>query len=154
MKTDLRGKVAFVTGGGSGIGQAISRVLAANGASVVVADIDGVRGRAAAEELPDAVGATMDVRDAGQIEAAVADTLQRFGSLDILVNNAGVAPQANRVDIDTLPIEEWHRVISIDLDGLFLVSRAVAPTMIARGSGRINGHILVADGGWTAGYMM
>ena len=66
----------------------------------------------------------MDIREAAAIDAAVAATLAAFGRLDILVNNAGVNTFRDRVDIDAFPVEEWHRVVGIDLDGLFLVSKA------------------------------
>jgi len=137
MKTDLAGKVALITGGASGIGYATAQAMAANGASVAIADIDGERAREAAATLPSGLGAAMDVRDPNQIDAAIAGTLERFGSLDILVNNAGIAAQGNRVTIDSFPAEDWSRIVSVDLDGVFLVSRAAAKVMVSRGSGRI-----------------
>ncbi|MDQ3558786.1 MAG: SDR family oxidoreductase, partial [Pseudomonadota bacterium] len=111
--------------------------LAANGAAMVVADIDGPGAAATAAELPRAIAVEMDVRDAGAVERAVNATIEHFGRLDILINNAGVNTFKNRVDIDAFPEDEWHRIVSVDLDGLYLVSRAAAQPMIRQGSGRI-----------------
>jgi NAD(P)-dependent dehydrogenase (short-subunit alcohol dehydrogenase family) len=137
MDVDLQGRVAFVTGAAGAIGGATARRLAACGAAVVVADVDGEGAERVAAELPRAIGVAVDIRDEAAVEAAVAATLGAFGRLDILVNNAGVNTFKDRVDIDAFPVEEWHRVVSIDLDGLFLVSRAAAGPMVAQGGGRI-----------------
>ena len=137
MKVDIGGKVAFVTGAAGAIGGAIARAYAAQGAHVVIADIDAAGARAMAETLPSALGLGMDVRDEAGIAAAVAATLARFGRLDILVNNAGVNTMAHRVPIDAFPTAEWDRIVDIDLKGLFLVSRAASAPMLAAGSGRI-----------------
>lgn len=137
MHVDLTGRVAFVTGGAGGIGTALCRAFAANGAGVVVADIDGARATALAATLPDAIGVAMDVREADQVEAAVQATLGRWKRLDVLVNNAGINTFAHRVHIDRFPPEEWHRIVSVDLDGLFQVSRIALRPMLARGDGRV-----------------
>ncbi len=137
MNVDLAGRVAFVTGAAHGIGAAIARGLARNGAGVVVADIDAAGASAMAATLPDAIGVAMDVRASAQVEAAVAATLARWGRLDILVNNAGVNTFAHRVHIDTFPPDEWHRIIGVDLDGLYLVSHIALKPMLARGEGRV-----------------
>ncbi|MBA3519681.1 MAG: SDR family oxidoreductase [Rhizobiales bacterium] len=137
MQADLSEQVAFVTGAAGGIGRATAQRLAANGAAIVVADIDGPGAAATAAELPRAIAVEMDVRDAGAVERAVNATIEHFGRLDILINNAGVNTFKNRVDIDAFPEDEWHRIVSVDLDGLYLVSRAAAQPMIRQGSGRI-----------------
>jgi NAD(P)-dependent dehydrogenase (short-subunit alcohol dehydrogenase family) len=137
VQVELAGQVALVTGAAGAIGGAIARAFAANGARVVIADIDGDGARAAAAALPDAIGLRMDVRDAAQIDDAIATTLTRYGRLDIVVNNAGVNTQAHRVHLDAFPTEEWDRIVDIDLKGLFLVSRAASRPMLARGRGRI-----------------
>jgi NAD(P)-dependent dehydrogenase (short-subunit alcohol dehydrogenase family) len=137
MKTDLSGKVALVTGAASGIGRAIARLLAKNGAAIVVADVDGQGARAVASELPRAIAAEMDIRSEAAIRRGVDAALAAFGRIDILVNNAGVNTLAHRVDIDAFPVEEWHRIVGTDLDGTYLVSRAVAQPMIQQGAGRI-----------------
>ena len=137
MKADLSGKTALVTGAAGGIGRAISRLLADNGAAIVVADIDGAGALEAAADLPRAIAVEMDIRDEGAIDRGVAACIDAFGAIDILVNNAGVNTLAHRVEIDQFPFDEWRRIVGIDLDGTYLVSRAVAPGMIRQGAGRI-----------------
>jgi NAD(P)-dependent dehydrogenase (short-subunit alcohol dehydrogenase family) len=137
MKIDFSNRVVFVTGAARGIGAAIAERFAENGASVAIADIDAEGARAMAASLPDAIGLAMDVRETDQIEAAIEATLARWGRLDILVNNAGVNTLAHRVHIDQFPPEEWRRIVGIDLDGLFLVSRIALRPMLARGQGRV-----------------
>ena len=135
MRSDLTGKVAFVTGAAGGIGRGIVSRLAANGASIIVADINEEGAREVAASLPDALAVTVDIRDPDSIDRAVSRTIERYGRLDILVNNAGVNTQAHRVDIDTFPIEEWHRIVGIDLDGLFFMTRRALEPMLAAGRG-------------------
>lgn len=137
MNVDLSGKVAFVTGAARGIGAAIARSFAANGAGVAIADIDFDGAREVAASLPDAIALAMDVRETPQIEAAVQAVIARWGRIDILVNNAGVNTLAHRVHIDQFPIEEWRRIVSVDLEGLFLVSQTVLRPMLAGAGGRV-----------------
>ena len=137
MDVDLKGRVAFVTGGAGAIGKATVRRLADSGAAVVVADINSDGARTVAAELPQAIGVAVDIRDEAAVTAAVQETLKAFGRLDILVNNAGVNTFKDRVDIDAFPAEEWHRIVGIDLDGLYLMSRAAVQPMIRQGGGRI-----------------
>ena len=137
MKTDLSRASAIVTGGARGIGAAIAQALAANGARVAVADIDAAAAAGQAARLPGAIACAMDVRDAAQTQLAVTQVLAAFGRIDILVNNAGVNTLAHRVDIDAFPLAEWHRIVAVDLDGVFMVSRAVIPQMRAQGGGSI-----------------
>ncbi len=137
MKVDLAGKVAFVTGAAGAIGGAIARAFAAQGARVVVADVDEPGARAMAESLPDALALCMDVQDEAAIDAAIAATLAWYGRLDILVNNAGVNTHAHRVPIDAFPTAEWERIVGIDLQGMFLVSRAGVRPMLVAGAGRV-----------------
>jgi len=137
VKVDLTGQVALVTGAAGGIGTAVTAALHANGCRVVHADIDldGARRRAA--EQPGDVAVRMDVTDEAEVEAAVAETLDRCGRLDILVNNAGVNTMAHRVTIEQFPTAEWERILRVDLTGLYFVSRAGVKPMLAQGSGRI-----------------
>jgi len=135
MRCDLSGKVAFVTGAAGGIGRAIVERLAANGAAIVVADINREGAAAIAAGLPDAIAVEVDIRDEAAVAAAVERTVQAYGRLDILVNNAGVNTLAHRVGVDQFPVEEWHRIVGVDLDGLFLMSRAALQPMIAGGRG-------------------
>jgi 3-oxoacyl-[acyl-carrier protein] reductase len=137
MRCDLAGQVALVTGGAGAIGSAIAVRLAANGAAVVVADIDLAGAEALAGRLPQGLAVEVDIRAAEAAEAAVAAAVARFGRLDILINNAGVNTLAHRVTVENFPPAEWERITGIDLDGLFVMSRAAVPAIEAGGGGRI-----------------
>ncbi|MBL8580601.1 MAG: SDR family oxidoreductase [Rhizobiaceae bacterium] len=137
MRVDLTGQVVFLTGAAGGIGSATARRLAACGARVVAADINLAGADQVAVGLPDAMSVALDVRSSEQARRAVDAVLERYGRIDVLINNAGVNTFKDRVDIDAFPEAEWDRVVGIDLDGLFVVSRAVVPAMVARGSGRV-----------------
>src|SRR5256714_1138887 len=118
---DFKGRAAIVTGGMQGIGAAIVTRLEASGAQVRVWDLNGSPG--------------VDVADASSIKKATGDALEELGKIDVLVNNAGVAGQ-NVPTVD-YPIEEWERVLRINLTSQFLCCRAVAPHMVAARYGRI-----------------
>jgi len=137
MKVDLAGKVALVTGAARGIGKAIADLFAANGASVFYADVDLVTATASAAQAPGCKAVAMDVTDAAQVEAVIAEVVRDLGRLDILVNNAGVNTLAHRVTIDEFPRDEWDRILAVDLTGVYLVSKAAARVMIPQRSGRI-----------------
>jgi NAD(P)-dependent dehydrogenase (short-subunit alcohol dehydrogenase family) len=126
-----------VTGAARGIGQAIADLFAANGAHVVYADVDIATARTSAAAAPAGEAVALDVRDGAQVESVVADVAGRHGRLDVVVNNAGVNTLAHRVTIDQFPQEEWERILDVDLNGVFLVSRAAARVMRRQGSGRI-----------------
>ncbi len=126
MKVNLDDNVALVTGAARGIGEAIANTLAANGARVVRTD------REAGGEV-----VALDVTDAGQVERVITDTVRRLGRLDSLVNNAGVNTMAHRVNIDQFPLEEWERILKVDLTGVFNVTHAGAAPMIKQNGGRI-----------------
>ncbi len=125
---------ALVTGGAQGIGRAIVDKFAAEGAAVAVADInrEGAEGAAAAQ--PNAIGLGVDVSDPAAVERMVADTVKRFGRLDILVNNAAIVPFTAWDDVD---FAEWRRIMAVNLDGVFLTSRAASDEMRKAGYGRI-----------------
>ena len=133
---DFAGRSAVVTGGAQGIGLAIAKRMLASGAMVRIWDRDDrLLARALAALGRNASGDALDVTDAAAIERAAQSTLEAFGKIDVLVNNAGIAgPTAPVVDY---PIQEWKRVIEIDLNGPFLCSRAVVPKMVTAGYGRI-----------------
>lgn len=135
MQCDLSGRVAFVTGAAGTIGRDIARRLAENGARVALADVNLAGAEALAADLPGAIAVGVDISSPEGTEAAVAATVDRLGGLDILVNNAGVNTIAHRVNIDSFPLEEWHRIVAIDLDGLFLMSRAALGPMLVGGRG-------------------
>ncbi len=137
MKCDLTNKVSLVTGAARGIGQAIADRLAANGSRVVYTDLDLAATEAAAARSASAVGWCMDVTRADEVEAVIGKIVAEFGRLDILVNNAGVNTFAHRVTIDQFPREEWDRLLSVDLTGLYEVSRFTARVMKKQKAGRI-----------------
>jgi NAD(P)-dependent dehydrogenase (short-subunit alcohol dehydrogenase family) len=137
MDIDLKDRVAFVTGAAGAIGTATVNRLAACGAAVVVADVNEAGAKALAATLPRALALTLDIRDEAATERAVEETLKEFGRLDILINNAGVNTFKHRVDIDAFPSDEWRRIVGVDLDGLYLMSKAAAKPMIAQNYGRI-----------------
>jgi 3alpha(or 20beta)-hydroxysteroid dehydrogenase len=131
----VEGRTAVVTGGGKGMGAATVRLLAAEGANVVAADIDIDSAQELAEELgPQVHAATLDVRSPGSWAELIDDTERRFGAVGILVNNAGIA--------DPAPLEEWdlarlQRMLDVNLVGVFNGIQAVAPRMRAARRGSI-----------------
>jgi 3-oxoacyl-[acyl-carrier protein] reductase len=130
-------KVAIVTGAGNGIGLAIARALVAEGARVVIADINAAAGERAAAELGDAALAVpTDVADEAQIVRMVEAAIARFGRVDILVNNAGVVAHKLLIEMDR---QTWDRQIDVQLTGPFLASKHVARHMIDHG---IHGRIV------------
>jgi NAD(P)-dependent dehydrogenase (short-subunit alcohol dehydrogenase family) len=138
MKVDLEGKVALVTGAGRGIGEAIARLLAANGAQVVYADMDIATATASAAKSPRAIPLLMDVTKRDQVESGIAWIEKECGRLDILVNNAGInSGKEFRVNIDKFSPDQWDKILNVDLTGLFLVSRSAAQVMVRQKSGRI-----------------
>ena len=137
MRCDLSGKVVLVTGGAGAIGSAIARRLADNGAALGIADINAEGAASLAATLPVAIDCAVDIREAALVDAAVGKVLDRFGRLDILVNNAGVNTLAHRVNLDAFPAEEWDRITGIDLDGLYVMTKAALKPMLANGGGRI-----------------
>jgi|ERR1700722_283194 NAD(P)-dependent dehydrogenase (short-subunit alcohol dehydrogenase family) len=139
MKVDLSGRVALITGGAAGIGQAISLAMAANGATIVVVDLQGSSDDTIQEILKLGQPCAFfpaDVSKVDEVNQVVAAAEKEFGRIDILVNNAGTnTPGPLRRNIYEYDTAEWHRILSIDLDGLYYFSRAVTPGMVARKSG-------------------
>jgi 3-oxoacyl-[acyl-carrier protein] reductase len=139
MRVDLNGRVAVVTGGAHGIGRAIVDDLAANGARVAIIDLDLPAAEQAAREVNAAGGACAayegDVSDRARMEEMAGGIAERFGRLDILINNAGINTQGGRVPIHQYSDEDWHRIVRVDLTGVFVTSRAMIPAMLAQGSG-------------------
>jgi NAD(P)-dependent dehydrogenase (short-subunit alcohol dehydrogenase family) len=122
----LDGKVAIVTGGAQGIGAAIAGGLAADGATVVVADL----------EPPDD-GIRADVSSEEDVARMVAETLERHGRIDVLVNNAGLYASLEMRPFTEIPLAEWNRVLEVNVASMFLTCRAIVPVMRERGGGRI-----------------
>src|SRR3954452_4765836 len=131
----LAGKVAVVTGGGSGIGEAVVRRFAADGAAVVVMDANGDRAAAVAGDVPRGVSIAGDISDPAASESAVALAVSEFGGLHIGANVAGVSGPI--VPIQEYSVEDWRTVLSVNLDGVFFSLRAQLAHMLANGGGSI-----------------
>jgi NAD(P)-dependent dehydrogenase (short-subunit alcohol dehydrogenase family) len=134
----LAGKVAIVTGGGSGIGRATAERFAQEGAKIMVADYNAEMGQETVEAIKAAGGratfVAVDVSDSAQVQQMVRVALEVYDGIDILFNNAGVLLDGTVLDTDE---EAWNRLMSINLTGVYLCSRAVLPHMIRRGGGAI-----------------
>jgi NAD(P)-dependent dehydrogenase (short-subunit alcohol dehydrogenase family) len=130
----LTGKVAFVTGGSRGIGLATAKAFADSGASVAITGTDQGRLDAAVQAIGrNALGIRADVRKYPDIEAALSQTVSKFGGLDVLVNNAGVGVFRS---VSEMSVEEWHRIIDTNLSGVFYCCHAAL------------GHLKTRGGGW------
>jgi 3-oxoacyl-[acyl-carrier protein] reductase len=136
----LENKVAIVTGAAQGIGKAIAIQMAREGASVLIADIDGKLGKKTTTEINSANGKAIfvqtDVSDKVQVESAVQNAINEFGKLDIMVNNAGII---NRDSVLEVSSEDWAKVFSVNVNGTYHGTVAAGKHMVERGEG---GHIL------------
>jgi len=131
----LKDKVAIVTGAASGIGKEIARTYVAEGAKVVIADLNREGAEGTAAELGGAgraIGVAVDVTDEAQVDAAAARAVAAFGHIDILVSNAGVQIVA---PVDQFEFAKWKRLLAIHLDGAFLTTRAALRQMYKQGTG-------------------
>ncbi len=141
---DLGGRVAIVTGGGTGIGRATSVRLAKSGAKAVVVNYSRSASEAesTADELrsvgSEAVPYRADVADESMVKAMVASTVERFGRLDVLVNNAGTTHFIPHPDLDALTDEVWNDILSVNLKGTFFCCRAAAPELKKTGGAIVN----------------
>lgn len=127
-------RVALVAGAG-GIGEAIARRLARDGARVVLVDRDARRVEEAAAGIPQALGLSADLTREDEVNGAVADVLRLCGRLDIFVHTVGVTGPS--LPLQQVPFEEWRRTLAINLDSMFLCCKAVVPALLANGWGRI-----------------
>mgnify|MGYP001396187892 CR=1 FL=1 len=150
----LKDRVAIITGAAHGIGKAYARRFAAEGAHVIIADIDGQGGEAAAKAILDTGGSawalSTDVRSLPEVEGLMQETLKKFGRVDILLNNAAiyVTQKLWKGPLEELSLEEWDRVIDVNLKGVFLCSKAAIPIMKRQKSGKI---INIASGTFFSG---
>jgi NAD(P)-dependent dehydrogenase (short-subunit alcohol dehydrogenase family) len=131
----LDGKVALVTGAAQGIGRALADGLSAEGARIVVADLHGAESAAAAYQ--GGVGLTVDVADEAAVERMVAETLERCGGIDVLVNNAGLYASLAMRPFTEIPLDEWRRVMDVNVASMFLTCRAAVPALRERRGGAI-----------------
>jgi NAD(P)-dependent dehydrogenase (short-subunit alcohol dehydrogenase family) len=133
---DLTGQVGLVTGAGAGLGVTFATALAEAGAAVVCADINGEHANRTADALTDrgfkAIAATVDVTDVDAVQDVVAKAIETFGRLDVVVANAGIATVG---PAEETAIDDWKRVIDVNLTGVFLTDQAAANAMIAAGTG-------------------
>src|SRR5688500_12868372 len=135
----LEGKVALSTGAGSGIGEAIARLIAQRGGKVVIADISGAAADRAAKAIKDtgsdAAAVAGDVADPAALEAMVKFAEETYGGLDIAVNNAGIG--GAQAPVGEYPLDSWKKVIDVNLNGVFYGLRYQIPAMLKRGGGSI-----------------
>ena len=140
MKVDLGGRVALITGAAQGIGKAIAMAFAENGATVAVNDAKPA-GAESAEEITRRGGKAKfyraDVSDVNAVNNMVAKVEKELGPIDILVNNAGINLGKKRYPVHEFPDADWHRIVRVDLDGVFYCSRAVSARMVKRKRGVI-----------------
>src|SRR5438132_308883 len=138
---DLTGRTVIITGGGKGIGKVYSQEFAKAGARVVAADIDGAAAKSVAEALAaqgfETVGLATDIASEESTKAMAQAALECFGAIDVLINNASLMSALPRRSWLEIPVEEWDRVMAVNLRGMFLSCRAVFPAMKAQGRGKI-----------------
>ncbi|HRO27529.1 MAG TPA: SDR family NAD(P)-dependent oxidoreductase, partial [Luteimonas sp.] len=147
MQQDFSGKVAIVTGGASGIGEAVCRRLSAGGAKVVVADYNGDAAQALADELGNAIAVQLDVADADAVRGMVERTVEAFGALHLAVNNAGIGGPSHPTA--EYPLDAWHRVIDVNLHSVMYAMKYEIPAMLAAGGGAIvNMSSILGSVGW------
>lgn len=139
MGYDFKDKIALVTGAASGIGAAVAHRLAASGAKVLVADLDGEGARRVAEAIIAqggvATGIVVDVSDAVEVEAMVDAARRHYGGLHLAVNNAGIG--GANAPTGEYPLDSWHKVIATNLDSVFYGMRYQIPAILASGGGAI-----------------
>ncbi len=138
---DLTGQVVVVTGGAKGLGKIYAQEFARAGALVVASDIDGAGAEAVAQgivaEGGNAIGSHTDISDPASVDRMVEAARKSFGTIDVLINNASLMSALPRRSWLEIPVEEWDRVMAVNLRGMFLCCKAVFPLMRAKGRGKI-----------------
>ncbi len=148
MNQSFADRVAIVTGGASGIGEAVCRRLSAGGAKVVVADYNGEAAQALADALGNAIAVQLDVADAEAVRGMVERTVETFGALHMAVNNAGIGGPSHPTA--EYPLDKWHRVIDVNLHSVMYALKYEIPAMVAAGGGAIvNMASILGSVGWT-----
>jgi len=139
MFASLRKRVAYVTGGGSGIGAATSLMLASQGVKVAVVDVKLEQAQAIAERISsqggEAIAIKADVSEPDEIQSSILETVEKYQRLDIAVNNAGIG--GDQAETSEIPVDSWRRVTSINLDGVFYCMKYEIPQMLKNGGGSI-----------------
>lgn len=134
----LQGKIAIVTGGGRGLGQAICQMLSEAGAIAIVADIQKDLAEKVSQDIQQEGGKAqalqLDVSNAEQVESAISQLVNRYGHLDILINNAGIDVT---LPVDELTVQDWERIMAVNLNGPFIMSKYAIPYMKQQGRGHI-----------------
>jgi 3-oxoacyl-[acyl-carrier protein] reductase len=137
----VKDRVALITGAGQGIGRELAHQFAASDATVIIADVNAEKASAVAAEIEDegrrAMAVSVDVADEASVGAMVETALKAFGRIDVLVNNASLFSNLAKRPFEQIPLTEWRRVLDVNVTGVFLCSRAVAPLMREQGFGRI-----------------
>ena len=131
----FEGKIVYITGGASGLGEATARQFAKEGAKIVIADIDEEGARSVAGSLPDAIANRVDTSDAKSVEASISAAVQHYGRIDVVFNNAGISGE--QLLIHEMSVENWKRVTSINGDGVFYVLKYAIAEMLRTGGGVI-----------------
>jgi NAD(P)-dependent dehydrogenase (short-subunit alcohol dehydrogenase family) len=131
----FEGKVLFVTGGGSGLGEATARRFAAEGAAIAVVDLDGPNAERVAAELPNAIALTVDVRDEEAVAAAIATAEERLGGIDVVFDNAGI--DGLQQPVHETELSNWEAVRGVNGDGMFIVLKHGIDALLRRGGGSV-----------------
>jgi len=141
MQVDLSGKIAVITGAAGGIGKACAKKMLQNGAQVVIADVKSAEGKMTAQELSPCgacVFIETDVASEDSVKNLIEKVVHQFKRIDVFINNAGInSPGSSRVTINDFSLQEWQKIIAVDLTGVFLCSQQAAKVMIKQKQGRI-----------------
>ena len=141
QRFDVSGKVVIITGGGQGIGRAYAHAFAEAGALTVIAEVKAALGEQVAAEInargKESIAIATDISDPAAVEALIAKVIARHGKIDVLVNNASIFSTIKMRPFTAIPLDEWDRVLRVNITGTFLMARAVTPPMQAKKWGRI-----------------